>query len=323
MILDIDASLVEVHSENKAGAAPTYKGGYGFHPMFCFADATGEALAGLLRPGNAGANNIADHLTVLDDAIGQLPAAIAAGHRPGDDPTVAGRAVRVRADSAGCSTRFAEACRDRNVGFSVVARSNRPIHAAISRALEDPGRWLPAVTQAGEVKDDATVAEVTDLVDLSAWPAGTRLIVRREPLHPGARTSLFPDLDYRYWGHYTDNDLGDPMFLDADMRAHAHVEDHIRRLKASGLERFPFSGLDANRAWMAVVCFGADLVRWFQLLALNGAWAAAEPKRLRWGLWHTPARIVSRAGRHVVRILDRWPTLNELLDAYGRIAQLT
>ncbi len=140
VILDIDASLIEVHSENKAGTAPNYKGGFGFHPMFCFADATGEALAGLLRPGNAGANNLADHLSVLDDALAQLPAAIAAGHRPGDDPAVAGRAVRVRADSAGCSTRFANACRDRNVGFSVVARSNRQIHAAISRALDDPGR---------------------------------------------------------------------------------------------------------------------------------------------------------------------------------------
>ena len=237
VVLDIDASLVEVHSENKEGTAANYKSGFGFHPMFCFADATGEALAGLLRPGNAGANNLADHLSVLDDALGQLPAQVAAGHRPGDDRVSVGRAVRVRADSAGCSTRFASACRDRNVGFSVVARSNRQIHAAISRALEDPGRWLPALTQAGEMKDDATVAEVTDLVDLSAWPEGTRLIVRREPLHPGARTSLFPDLEYRYWGHYTDNHLGDPMFLDADMRAHAHVEDHIRRLNLNPLSR--------------------------------------------------------------------------------------
>ncbi len=71
------------------------------------------------------------------------------------------------------------------------------------------------------------------------------------------------------------------------------------------------------------MCFAADLVRWSQLLTLTGSWAAAEPKRLRWGLWHTPARIVSLAGRHIVRILDGWPTVNELLGAYGRIAALT
>jgi hypothetical protein len=322
IVLDIDASLVEVHSENKEGTAPSYKGGFGFHPMFCFADATGETLAGLLRPGNAAANSIEDHLGVLDQAIGQLPGDIAAGHQSGDDMAAVARAVRVRADSAGCSAKFAGECRARNAGFSVVARSNRAITAAISMVAGDEDRWAVALGQDGEVRDRSSVVEVTDLVELSAWPAGTRLIVRREPLHPGAQTTLFPSLDYRYWGHYTDQ-TGDPAVLDADMRAHAHVEDHIRRLKASGLERFPFADLAANRAWMAVVCFAADLVRWFQLLCLTGSLAVAEPKTLRWSLWHTPARIVARARQHVIRILDGWPTAPALLDAYGHIALIT
>lgn len=50
VVLDIDASIIEVHSENKEQTAPTHKRGFGFHPMFCFADATGEALAAILRP---------------------------------------------------------------------------------------------------------------------------------------------------------------------------------------------------------------------------------------------------------------------------------
>jgi hypothetical protein len=62
----LDASLVDIHSENKEGTAANYKRGFGFSPMFCFADATGEALAGMLRPGNATANSIADQLAVLD-----------------------------------------------------------------------------------------------------------------------------------------------------------------------------------------------------------------------------------------------------------------
>jgi hypothetical protein len=107
------------------------------------------------------------------------------------------------------------------------------------------------------------------------------------------------------------------------MRAHAHVEGHISRLKDSGLLRFPFVDLDANRAWMAVVCFAADLVRWFQLLCLVGELARAEPKRLRWTLWHTPVRLVRRARRRVVRILDGWPTTDALLDAYQRVALIT
>ena len=107
------------------------------------------------------------------------------------------------------------------------------------------------------------------------------------------------------------------------MRAHAHVEDHIGRLKDSGLLRFPFVDHHANRAWLAMVCFAADLVRWFQLLCLDGELAAAQPKRLRWTLWHTPARLVRRARRSVVRILDGWPTADALLDAYQRLALIT
>ena len=98
VMLDIDASLVDIHSENKEQAAPTFKGGFGFHPMFCFADQTGETLAALLRPGNAGANTVADHVVVVDAAVVQLPAGIAAGHHAGDDVDLVIRDVVVRAD---------------------------------------------------------------------------------------------------------------------------------------------------------------------------------------------------------------------------------
>jgi hypothetical protein len=321
VVLDIDASLHEVHSENKQDAAANYKGGYGFHPIYCFADATGETLGLLLRPGNAGANTIVDHVTVLDQAIAQLPEEIAVGHRHGDDAGLVRRAVQVRCDSAGC-TDFVWRARERNVGFAVVARSNASIHGAISRIAVDDEAWAPAVRQDGDERPGAAVAELTDLVDVSDWPAGTRLIVRREPLHPGAQQTLFPSTLFRYWGHYTDA-AGDPVTLDAHMRAHAHVEDHIRRLKDSGADRFPFVDIDANRAWLAVVCFADALVRWFQLLCVTGPLAVAEPKTLRWGLWHTPARYVRRARQHIVRILDGWPTADALLDAYKRIALIT
>src|SRR5829696_2833050 len=179
VVLDIDSSLHQVHSENKDGTAPNYKGGFGFHPIYCFADATGETLGVLLRPGNAGANTIGDHVTVLDQAIAQLPAEVAVGHRDGDDPSLVRRPLQVRCDSAGC-TDFVWRCRDRNVGFAVVARSNTSIHAAISRIAANDAAWLPALRQDGEERPGAAVAELTGLVDLAGWPAGTRLIVRRE-----------------------------------------------------------------------------------------------------------------------------------------------
>ncbi len=321
VVLDIDSSLHQVHSENKDQTAPNYKGGFGFHPIYCFADATGETLGVTLRPGNAGANTIADHVGVLDQAIGQLPGEIAEGHRDGDDPELVRRPVQVRCDSAGC-TDFVWHCRDRNIGFAVVARSNANIHAAISRVATDESQWRPAVRQDGDERPGAAVAELTGRIDLGDWPDGTRLIMRREPLHPGAQQTLFPSMLFRYWGHYTDA-AGDPVDLDVHMRAHAHVEDHIKRLKDSGADRFPFTDIDANRAWLAVVCFADALVRWFQLLCLTGPLAVAEPKTLRRSLWHTPARIVRHARRHIVRILDAWPTADELLAAYQRVALIT
>ena len=322
VVLDIDASLVQVHSENKQGTAANYKHGFGFHPMFCFADATGDTLAAVLRPGNAGANTVTDHLTVLDAAVGQLPGEIAAGHHAGDHADAVTRAVQVRTDSAGCTNGFVAGCRARNIGFAVVARTNAQVHTAIGRIdLKDQDRWQPAIRAKGDLGERSQVAEITDLVDLSQWPAGTRLIVRRERLHEGAQRSLFPSLRYRYWGHYTDN-TGDPAQLDAHMRDHAHVEDHIKRLKDSGLERFPFTDLDSNRAWLHIVCVAADLVRWFQHLCLTGPLAKAEPKRLRLQLWRTPARIIRRARRETIRIINGWPTASDITNAYRRINQL-
>jgi hypothetical protein len=322
VILDIDSSLVEIHSEGKQQSAPTYKGGFGFHPMFCFADATGEALSAILRPGNAGANTVADHITVLDGAISQLPGYIGAGHSEGDDKSLVEREVIVRADSAGCTKGFLSACDSRNVGFFVTARANSQVHSAIFDAEGLEGVWVQAICQNGDPREDAAVCELTSLVDLSEMPEGTRLIVRREPLHPGAQRSLFPALDYRYWGFYT-NCHGDPVQLDVTMRAHAHVENHIARLKDSGLMRFPFANFQANAAWLMVVCMAADLVRWFQLLCLNGQWSSARPKALRWGLFHAPGRLVRHARQLIVRIIDGWPCADALLGAYRAIAAIT
>ena len=134
---------MEVHSENKAGTAPNYKGGYGFHPMVCSV-ADGELLWVKQRPGNAAANDIADHLEVIDAAVAVLPAADAAGHRKGDGETLVQRPLVVRIDSAGCSAALAAGLRDRNIGFMVTARSTGRIKDAIAKSLADADLWKPA-----------------------------------------------------------------------------------------------------------------------------------------------------------------------------------
>ncbi len=199
LVVDIDSTLVEVHSENKQGAAPHCKGGYGFGPMVC-STGDGEPLWAKLRPGNAAANDIADHIEVLDAAVSVLPAADAAGHRAGDDAALGGRELVLRVDAGGCSARIAEACRDRNVTFFMSARATAGIDAAIAAARCDPRRWTAAVANPAQRHPKAHVAELTDLVDLSGWPARTRLIIRREPRHPGAQRSLFESDNFRLLG---------------------------------------------------------------------------------------------------------------------------
>ncbi len=313
LVLDIDSTLVEVHSENKQGAAPHYKGGYGFHPMMC-STGDGEPLWAKLRPGNAAANDIADHIEVLDAAISVLPDADAAGHRAGDDAALGGREMVLRVDAGGCSARIAEACRDRNITFFMSARATAGIDAAIAAARCDPRRWSAAVANPKQRRSKAHVAELTDLVDLSGWPEGTRLIIRREPLHPGAQRSPFDSDNFRCWGFLTDATAG-PARLDKLMRKHADVEDAVARLKDSGLARMPFTAWDANCAWAALCTISAALVHWFQTHCLTGPLKRAAPKRLRWTLWHLPALVCETGRRVKLRLPTAHPGAKALLAA--------
>jgi hypothetical protein len=115
--IDFDATVTISHSEDKENAAKTWKKTFGFHPLLAFLDrpevSGGEALAGLLRPGNAGSNTAADHVTVLERALDALPAQ--ARPRRGAPGSVR---VVARSDSAGATHAFAKAWRDRGVWFS-------------------------------------------------------------------------------------------------------------------------------------------------------------------------------------------------------------
>ena len=314
LVLDIDSTLVEVHTETKEGAAAHFKGGFGFHPMLC-ATSDGEPLWIVQRPGNAAANNISDHLEVLDGAIAQLPAAVASGHQAGDDAASARQEIWLRVDSAGCSKNLAQDLRDRNVVYFMTARSNDAITAAIATAGTVPDTWQRATKNPKQRNSRAEVAELTNSVDLTGWPPGTRLIVRREPLHPGAQRTLFDSPDWRYWGFLTDA-AGDPVRLDETMRRHARVEDTIKRLKDSGLTRMPFTDYDANAAWAALTVISLALVTWFQQLRLRGDLAKAAPKKLRWQLWATPGRITRSARRTTLRLPDHQHSTRALLAAH-------
>ena len=222
--------------------------------------------------------------------------------------------MQLRVDAAGCSTQIAQACRQRNIEFFMTARSNDGVTTAIDHNRFDRDTWQPALGGDGEPSKRAQVAELTNSVDLSGWPERTRFIARREPLHPGAQRTLFDSEQWRYRGFYTDAD-GNPAQLDAHMRAHARIENTIAALKDSGLKRMPFSDFDANAAWTQLVALSMALVRWFQQLRLRGPLAKAAPKRLRWQLWHAPARIVRSSRKWTLRLPHWWPATPQLLHA--------
>jgi hypothetical protein len=240
--LDVDAALVEVHSENKELAASHFKGGYGFHPMLCFADHSGEALAGILRPGNATANSGADQLAVVDLALAQLPCGHQAGHHAGDAPEEVVHPVVVRADTAGYVVAFAQGLTARNIEFSVGARMNDQVSAAIQAV--PPAAWRRAVDGEGEPRHRGEVAELD--VSIPGWPPGTRAICRREQPHPGAQPRLWDTDGFRHQVVLT-NSAGDILDLELRHRRHARVENAIKALRDTGLDRMPFRRFAAKR----------------------------------------------------------------------------
>src|SRR5271166_7161976 len=228
--LDVDATITVDYSDNKENAAATWKKTFGFHPLLVFLDrpdiAAGEALAGLLRKGNAGSNTTDDHISVLGQALASLPPQ----YRPDADNPNAPK-VLIRSDSAGATYGFAAACRTSGVGFSLGTAIDAPIRDAVEM-LNTADGWYPAIDSGGGIRDGAWVAEATELVDLSKWPAGTRLILRKERPHPGAQLTFTDSDGHRVTGFLTDTPdgvvPGQLAGLELRHRQHARVEDRIR-----------------------------------------------------------------------------------------------
>ena len=186
--IDFDATLVTSHSEKQDSAA-TYKNGFGFHPLGAWCDTTSEPLGAIFRPGNAGANDADDHLELLDQAIAALPPEYQLGHEPGDDPSLVRHHILLRADSAGASHGFVRGLVEANIEYSIGHHVNAKVREALLLFQEED--WEQAIEADGTVRDGAFVAELTDLMDLTAWGEGARLICRRERPHPGAQLSMF------------------------------------------------------------------------------------------------------------------------------------
>jgi hypothetical protein len=312
LVIDLDATLVTAHSD-KESAAPTFKRGYGFHPLCAFVDhgatGTGEPLAILLRPGNAGSNTAADHKAVLADALAQLP------WRPGYR---VGRKVLVRADTAGGTHEFVHHLHARRLSYSVGFFLSDAAAAALDLIPE--AAWTPAYNADGQVRDGAWVAEATGVLDLSGWPQGMRVIVRKERPHPGAQLRLTDRDGLRLTAFATNTGRGQLPDLELRHRRRARCEDRIRNAKDTGLANLPLHGFDQNRIWCALVQLAMELTAWLQILALHGHDARRwEPKRLRLRLFSIAGRIARHARRTRLRLAAHAPWATLLTTALTRL----
>jgi hypothetical protein len=327
LVIDLDATLISARSD-KEGAAPTFKKGYGFHPLGAWLANTTESLAMLLRPGNAGSNTVADHIAVLAAAVRQIPARFRSR-------------LLVRVDGAGASHELIThllslAGRRRTVlftcGWMITAAGEQAIRLLPATA------WQAAVDQDGTVQEDRHVAEVTHLMSRAgSWPAGLRWIVRRTK--PSRRqmknlTAFERATGWRYSIIVTNIPAtggigGVPgshhaQFTDVLHRSHATVEDRVRTGKAMGLRNLPSKTWVVNCGWVLAANIAADLSAWSRLLGLYDQQDLkdAEPDTLRYRLWALPARLVRHARQRVLKISRTWPWKDAFLACWQRLCAL-
>ncbi|KPI02748.1 transposase IS4 family protein [Actinobacteria bacterium OK006] len=307
--MDIDGVLVLAHS-GKQDAAATWKKTFRHHPLMAFVDhgpgGSGEPVAGLLRPGNAGSNTAADHITTAQLALAQLPKKYRRG-----------RQTLIRTDSGGGTHEFVAwlARRGRWLSYSVGMTITEQIHHTV---LQVPASaWTAATEPDGEIRDGAWVAELDGDV-LKGWPKGMRLIVRKERPHPGAQLRLTDADGLRLTCFATNTTSTAIATLELRHRQRARAEDRIRAARATGL-RLPLHDTAQNQIWLEIVQLALDLLAWMPMLALTGRARLWEPRRRRLRLFSAAALLVTTARRRHLKFATHWPWTDVITDAIERL----
>jgi Transposase DDE domain group 1 len=301
LAVDLDATLITAHSEKEL-AAPTFKRGFGHHPLGSWCDhgaeGTGEPLAILLRKGNAGSNTAADHIAVTTDALRQLPFARKGGR--------IGRKVLVRTDGGGGTHEYVKWLSDRTLSYSVGFTLSEDMVARLETIPDQA--WTAAYDAEGKVRDGAWVTELTGVLDLAGWPAGMRVIARAERPHPGAQLR-FTDVNGNRLTAFATNTAGGQLAdLELRHRRRARCEDRIRNAKDTGLRNLALHDFAQNRIWIALVQLATELTAWMQMLALTTSQARRwEPKRLRLQLFSVAGKIGRRNRKAWLRLSTTAP----------------
>ncbi len=288
LTIDLDSSIVPVYGRGKQGAAFGYTKVRGYHPQFATCASTGMVLFSRLRGGSAGASRGAK--SFLTETVSRVRDAGATGQ------------LTVRADSAFYSRAMLATAVKHGVLFSVTARQDKKIRAAIGAIDEAAWAPIPYWLSTPEVSG-ADVAE-TSYTAFSGKDAVTvRLVVRRVRPTPGSQLALFTTWDYHA---FVTNRPGDLNEVEADHRRHAVVEQRIAELKSAGLAHLPSGKFMANAAWLAMTVMAHNLARATGRLAgpdLEKATVTTLQRRI----FTVPGRLVRSGRRRHLRLPASWP----------------
>lgn len=318
IVIDIDATIVTTRSD-KQDAAGTFKRSYGFHPLVAMDAERREVLAQVVRAGNAGSNTAADHVEVLGAAIDALPEGEAAGHHYNSQSADVVTEIVIRTDAGGQTHWLAEECVERNCAFSLGYGIDDRVRTGVMTTNDND--WSPAVETDGSTRDGAQVIDLTERVNLTAWPQGTRLIVRRERPHPGAQLSLFDDIEgMRHTAHIT-NQTGDAAVLELAHRQRGAAEDVIGDLKACGYDRWPSECIVNNQTWALLSAMAFNLLSRAQRLTLTGPYQRATPKTIRQRLLHVAGQITPNG--HRLHLDQDWPWTPTIITGIEQAQTIT
>ena len=227
----------------------------------------------------------------------------------------------VRIDGAGSTHKVIDWLTGRRLAYSV--GFTLPENTPDLLELIPEHVWTEAYDAHDQVRDGAWVAELTHLMDLTGWPPGMRVIVRKERPHPGAQLR-FEDVDgMRITAFATNTTRGQLPDLELRHRRRARCEDRIRIAKDTGLANLPLKNFDANQIWCAVVALAAEITAWMQMLAFTDTAARRwEPKKLRYRIF-TIGATLARSGRRVwLHVSTRSPWAGLTLTGLQRLADL-
>ncbi len=308
LTIDPDATLVATYGPGKEGSAFSRKGQTGLSPMVGVVGETGDVLG--LRGRGGSANDGRAMGSFIDECVTAIPKQARPRYR-----------LWLRVDSAGYQQEVIEAADRHGADFTVTAKGYPNVAGRIHALATDPDTtWVPAL--GNETGKGSQIAETHTV--LLGRPV--RLIVRRQPKHPGEQLA-FDDLDgWRL--HAIITNVAPQRMSAAEIEAHHRLrggipEDTIRALKNDfGMIHAPVQPFFGNWLFWQAAALAHNVGLWLRTLALPRAFRRCRGKRLRLAFLNVPARLVRHARRLHLRFAAAYPHLDAFLDALDRLLAL-